>query len=101
VTLRANRGSRAWRHASVHTRDRRWLDGAPLPQGIDNLHLRAKVAADLEQLRILGNYLIFKAKIRIPDDDLRKAIDDHVEKLTGDRTALHALQHSIGSKRGA
>jgi hypothetical protein len=37
-----------------------------------------------------------KAKVRIPDDDLRKAIDDYVEKLTGDRTTLHAPRHSIG-----
>jgi hypothetical protein len=41
----------------------------------------ANVAADLEQLRILRNCLIFKAKVRIPDGDLRKAIDDYVEKL--------------------
>jgi hypothetical protein len=44
----------------------------------------------------LRDYLIFKAKVRIPDDDLRKAIDDYVEKLTGDRTTLHAPRHSIG-----
>jgi hypothetical protein len=56
----------------------------------------ANVAADLEQLRILRDYLIFKAKVRIPDDDLRKAIDDYVEKLTGDRRTLHAQNHSIG-----
>jgi hypothetical protein len=61
----------------------------------------ANVAADLEQYRILRNYLIFKAKVRVPDDDLSKAIDDYVEKLTGDRTKLHASHDTIGPKRGA
>jgi hypothetical protein len=28
--------------------------------------------------------------------DLIDAIDDHAEKLTGDRRALHAPHHSIG-----
>jgi hypothetical protein len=28
--------------------------------------------------------------------DLISAIDDYVEKLTGDRTTLHAPRHSIG-----
>jgi len=55
-----------------------------------------KVAEDLEQLRILRDYLIFKRKVRIPYDDLTKAIDDYVEKLTGDRRTLHAPHHSIG-----
>jgi hypothetical protein len=54
------------------------------------------VAADLEELRRLRDYLIFKAKVRIPHEDLTRAIDDYVEKLTGDRTALHAPHHSIG-----
>jgi hypothetical protein len=57
---------------------------------------RRQCRPDLEELRRLRHYLIFKAKVRIPDDDLRKAIDDYVEKLTGDRTTLHAPRHSIG-----
>jgi hypothetical protein len=55
-----------------------------------------KVAEDLEQLRILRNYLIFKRKVCIPYDDLTEAIDDYVEKLTGDRRILHGQNHSIG-----
>jgi hypothetical protein len=61
----------------------------------DEVHAMA-VAADLEELRRIRNYLIFNAKVRIPYEDLTKAIDDYVEKLTGDRTALHAPRHSIG-----
>jgi hypothetical protein len=83
--------NRAAAKAYQQEKERRWREEAHA----------ANVAADLEQLRILRNYLIFKAKVRIPDDDLRKAIDDHVEKLTGDRTKLHAPHHSIGSERGA
>jgi hypothetical protein len=49
-----------------------------------------------EQLCILRDYLIFHSKVRIPYDDLTNAIDDYVEKLTGDRTKLHAPHHSIG-----
>lgn len=54
------------------------------------------VAADLEQLRILRDYLIFRSKAREPAAELIAAIDDYVEKLTGDRTRLHAPHHSIG-----
>jgi hypothetical protein len=54
------------------------------------------VAADLEELRRLRHYLIFNKKAGVPHHDLTKAIDDYVEKLTGDRTALHAPRHSIG-----
>jgi hypothetical protein len=54
------------------------------------------VAEDLEQLRVLRHYLIFKRRVHIPYDDLSKAIDDYVEKLTGDRRTLHAQSHSIG-----
>lgn len=54
------------------------------------------VAADLEQLRILRDYLVYRAKVRIPCNDLTRAIDDYAEKLTGDRTALHAKSSSIG-----
>jgi hypothetical protein len=47
------------------------------------------VAEDLEQLRILRDYLIFKRKVRhFPHDALRHAIDDYVELLTGDRERL-------------
>jgi hypothetical protein len=53
-------------------------------------------AADLEELARIRHYLIFKTKVRIPYQDLTRAIDDYVEKLTGDRTALHAPHHSIG-----
>lgn len=54
------------------------------------------VAADLEQLRRIRHYLIFDKKAGVPHQDLTKAIDDYVEKLTGDRRALHAPNHSIG-----
>jgi hypothetical protein len=54
-----------------------------------------QVAEDLEQLRILQDYLIFKRKAHIPRDALTSAIDDYVEKLTGDRTKLHAQPHSL------
>ena len=53
------------------------------------------VAADLEELRRLRRYLIFGRKVLLPYD-LTRAIDDYVEKLTGDRTTLHAPHHSIG-----
>jgi hypothetical protein len=43
----------------------------------------AAIATNLEALRRLRNYLIFKAKVRIPHADLTRAIDDYVEKLTG------------------
>ncbi|SHM40683.1 hypothetical protein [Bradyrhizobium lablabi] len=56
----------------------------------------AAVAADLEQLAALRKYLIFKAKVRIPHDDLLNAMDDYVERLTGNRRALHAQHQSIG-----
>jgi glutamyl/glutaminyl-tRNA synthetase len=54
------------------------------------------VAADIEELRRLRHYPIFNRKVLIPYSDLTHAIDDHVEKLTGDRTALHASHHVIG-----
>jgi hypothetical protein len=56
----------------------------------------AAVAADLEPLRVLRHYLIFNTKARVPSRDLINAIDDHVEKLTGDRWTLHGQNHSIG-----
>jgi hypothetical protein len=54
-------------------------------------------AADLEALRVLRDYLIFKAKNRgYACDRLKIAIDDYAEELTGDRTALHAKPASTG-----
>ena len=54
-------------------------------------------AADLEALRVIRDYLIFKAKNRGDAwERLRVAIDDYAEELTGDRTALHAKPASIG-----
>jgi hypothetical protein len=58
---------------------------------------RAGRAADLAAIRILRDYLIFKAKNRgEARDRLVIAIDDYAEELTGDRTALHAKPASIG-----
>lgn len=54
------------------------------------------IQADLEALGALRNYLIFKSRSGVPRQALMDAIDDHVEKLTGDRTALHAKNSSIG-----
>jgi hypothetical protein len=54
------------------------------------------VKADLEQLRILRDYLIFRSKAREPARELLDAIDEYAGKLTGDRQALHAPNHSIG-----
>jgi hypothetical protein len=54
------------------------------------------VAADREQLDRLRRYLIFHTKARVPARELIDAIDDYVEKLTGDRRTLHDQNHSIG-----
>jgi hypothetical protein len=54
------------------------------------------VAADLEQLDALRRYLIFHTKARVPARELIDAIDDYVEKLTGDRRTLHGQNHGIG-----
>jgi hypothetical protein len=58
---------------------------------------RAGRAADLEALRVIRNYLIFKANTR-GDAHTRPtiAIDDYAGEITGDRTALHAKSASIG-----
>jgi hypothetical protein len=56
----------------------------------------AAVAADLEQLAALRKYLIFSRKVTVPGRDLIDAIDDYVERLTGDRCTLHSQGHSIG-----
>jgi hypothetical protein len=58
---------------------------------------RAGRAADLEVLRVIRDYLIFKAHTRgFAYDRLKIAIDDYAEELTGDGTALHAKSASIG-----
>jgi hypothetical protein len=57
---------------------------------------RAGRAADLEALRVIRDYLIFKAKTRgDADERLRIAIDDYAGEIIGDRTALHAKPASI------
>jgi hypothetical protein len=78
--------NRAAAKAYQQEKERRWRDEARA----------AAVAADLEELRKLRHYLIFNAKARVPTRDLIDAIDDHAEKLTGDRRTLHAQNHSIG-----
>jgi hypothetical protein len=50
----------------------------------------------LEHLEALRKYLGFGRKVTVPGHDLIDAIDDYAEKLTGDRTALHAKSSSIG-----
>lgn len=67
-------------------KERRWREEARA----------AAVAADLEELRKLRHYLIFSAKARVPTRALIDAIDDHAEKLTGDRRTLHGHGYSIG-----
>jgi hypothetical protein len=58
---------------------------------------RAGREADLEAIRVLRDYLIFKAKTRgDAHERLGIAIDDYAEEITGDRTALHAKPASIG-----
>ena len=61
----------------------------------DEAHARA-VAEDLEQLDKLRRYLIFRRKVAVPGRELIDAIDDYLEKLTGDRRTLHAGSSSIG-----
>jgi hypothetical protein len=56
------------------------------------------VAADLNALNRLRNYLIFDSRTVVSGQPLIDAIDDYVEKLTGDRTTLHAQSCSIGPK---
>jgi hypothetical protein len=53
-------------------------------------------AADLKELGALRHYLMFDLKSGLSPDALIKAIDDFAERLTGDRRALHAKNHSIG-----
>ena len=54
------------------------------------------VKADLAELDRLRKYLISGARSGVPARTLIEAIDDHVEKLTGDRGTLHGRAHSIG-----
>jgi hypothetical protein len=54
----------------------------------DEAHAAA-VAADLEHLAALRKYLIVSRKVAVPGYELIDAIDGYVEKLTGDRCALH------------
>jgi len=55
------------------------------------------IAADLAQLDRLRHYLIFGRKDHRADrEKLMKAIDDYVEEMTGDRTALHVKNHKCG-----
>jgi hypothetical protein len=79
-------GNRAAAKAYQQDKERRWREEARA----------AAVAADLDELRKLRRYLIFNAKAHAPCQPLIDAIDDHAEKLTGDRTTLHAPRHSIG-----
>jgi hypothetical protein len=55
-----------------------------------------RVRADLAALDELRQYLIFKCQTAGPRDRLIAAIDDYVEAVTGDRTALHARSSSAG-----
>lgn len=52
--------------------------------------------ADLKEIAALRHYLIFNRQSRVDAHDLISAIDDYVEKLTGDRTTLHSKSSSIG-----
>lgn len=54
------------------------------------------VKADLAELAKIRRYLIFDQKAGVYARPLIDAIDDHVEKLTGDRTTLHLQNHPIG-----
>jgi hypothetical protein len=54
------------------------------------------VRADLAELERLRRYLIFSKKAGEPARELVEAIDDYVEKLTGDRRTLHAQNHRCG-----
>jgi hypothetical protein len=55
------------------------------------------VKADLAELDRLRSYLIRGRRAFGPDaEKLQTAIDDYVEQLTGDRTALHTKPSGIG-----
>lgn len=56
----------------------------------------ADIAADLAELDRLRQYLIFGVHAHGADaEKLRRAIDDYVEQLTGDRTTPHSTSSSI------
>jgi hypothetical protein len=82
--------NRAAAKAYQDEKQRRWREEAHA----------AAAAADLDHLAALRKYLIFDRKAGISADGLIKAIDDHGEKLTGDRRVLHGQNHSIGGFRG-
>ena len=54
------------------------------------------VRADLVELERLRRYLMFGKKAGEPASELIDAIDDYVQKLTGDRTTLHTHNHRCG-----
>ncbi|UPT88719.1 hypothetical protein HAP41_0000006475 [Bradyrhizobium barranii subsp. apii] len=54
------------------------------------------VKADLAELDRLRKYLISGKNAGEPADELVSAIDDYVEKLTGNRTTLHTHNHRGG-----
>jgi hypothetical protein len=78
--------NRAAAKAYQQEKERRWREETQA----------AAVAADLEEMRKLREYLIFHAKAKVPTRALIDAIDDHAERLTGDRRTLHGHSHSIG-----
>ena len=55
-----------------------------------------RVKADLAELARLRKYLLSSRLNPLAARQLIDAIDDYVEKLTGDRRSLHAQNHSIG-----
>ncbi|WP_426611216.1 hypothetical protein [Bradyrhizobium sp. McL0616] len=57
-----------------------------------------RVKADLAELEGLRRYLIFGIKARRSGnrEKLMRAIDDYVEEMTPDRTALHGKNHKCG-----
>src|ERR1700761_7346668 len=57
------------------------------------------IEADLAELDRLRRYQIFSMKSTLNGRPVIDAVDDLAEKLTGDRTALHAKKHSIGGGR--
>jgi hypothetical protein len=74
LSLRNDEGRKpSRREAYQQEKDRRWREEAQA----------AAVAADLEEMRKLREYLIFHAKAKVPTRALIDAIDDHAERLTG------------------
>lgn len=77
MTIKANRAA-ARAYAAEREQER--------AEAID----RENVAHDMAKLDELRSFLIFKKKTAVDTQALLDAIDDHAEKLTGDRTALWA-----------